>query len=59
MNAGQIVKFREVIEAGDECARFLVIENRGDRVLVEDVSGTREWSITPTFVYPVDALCEA
>lgn len=59
MNVGQIVKFREVLEAGDEVARFKVVELRGDRVLVEDANAARDWSITPTFVYAAAELVEA
>lgn len=34
---GQIVMFREFLEEGDEEARFIVIEDRDTRVLVEEI----------------------
>ena len=54
MIPGCIVKFLEAKEAGDDVARFEVIENRGDRVLVKD---TRfQGSISWTFVYKISDL---
>ena len=37
LEPGMIVKFAELIEEGDGEARFIVIESRGDRVLVEAI----------------------
>lgn len=34
---GQIVMFREFLEKGDEQARFIVIEDRDTRILVEEI----------------------
>ncbi|MCZ7861514.1 hypothetical protein O9X98_08890 [Agrobacterium salinitolerans] len=34
---GQIVMFREFLEEGDEEARFVVIEDRDTRILVEEI----------------------
>lgn len=34
---GQIVMFTEFLEEGDEEVRFVVIEDREDRVLVEEI----------------------
>lgn len=52
---GQIVRFVWVIAAGDESARMVVIEDRGDRVLVSDLSHS-DWAIVPTAVYPASEL---
>jgi hypothetical protein len=61
MNVGQVVKFREVIEAGDADLRFVVIEDRGDRVLVAatKATGQRDWTIAPTHCYPTAELVAA
>lgn len=34
---GQIVMFRSFMERGDEEARFIVVEDREERVLVEEI----------------------
>lgn len=55
---GSLVRFREVLEPGDETARFTVVEDRGDRLLVADASG-RDWGIVPTYCYSVDFFAAA
>lgn len=55
---GQIVRFREALEAGDETRRFTVLEMREDRVLVQ-VVGWHNPKLVPTFVYRVAELCVA
>jgi hypothetical protein len=54
MKANDTVKFAEIKEAGDELARFEVIEIRGERVLVADKNSTAQ--IAPTFVYLAEEL---
>lgn len=54
MKTNDIVKFAEIKEAGDELAKFQVIEMRGERVLVADMNSTEK--ITPTFVYLASEL---
>ena len=54
MKANDTVKFSEIKEAGDELARFEVIEIRGERVLVADKNSTAQ--IAPTFVYLAEEL---
>jgi len=54
MKKGDTVKFKEIKERGDELARFVVIEMRGERVLVSDKLSTA--SIVPTCVYLVSEL---
>lgn len=58
MNVGSQVKFSKP-ESNEVNDRFVVVEMRGDRVLVSDNSGHRDWSIVPTFVYLVSDLVVA
>lgn len=44
---GDLVMYRECLEAGDESARFVVVEDNGDRLLVRLVC---DWTIPPTSV---------
>ena len=54
MKTGDLVKFKEAMEPGEERLVMRVIEMRGDRVLVEClVEGLH---ILPTSVYPVADL---
>ena len=41
---------------GEENARFIILENRGDRVLVQEVSTCANMPIAPTFVYQTSEL---
>lgn len=53
MNAGDVVTFKQ--PTADEIGlRFVVIEPRGDRVMVRHVDS--DMSIKPTFVYRVADL---
>lgn len=54
MNRGDVVKFKEVIDAGDEELRMVVLEDEdGERVLVQTLVGMR---LNPTFRYNVRDL---
>ena len=53
MKTGDLVKFKVVMEPGDERLVMRVLEMRGDRVLVECLV---EMHILPTAVYPVADL---
>jgi len=58
----QLVKFVNVVDKGDENARFTVVELRGPRVLVQDLPrSTRmgEFEILPTSVYLTIDLIQA
>lgn len=55
---GDTVRFREVVEAGDAEARMIVLELRGERVLVTDTRHAH-WNIKPTAVYPAADLVKA
>lgn len=58
MKKGDIVKFRETVDPGDEKVRMRLLDNPdGGRVLVEALMGM---SINPTYVYPISDLvkCE-
>lgn len=61
LTPGQLVKFVDVVDKGDETARFFVVELRGPRVLVADAFFVRvnDFQITPTFVYPAADLIPA
>jgi hypothetical protein len=57
---GDIVRFARVFEAGDEAARFEVLEIRGVRALVADLDPAfAEWTIRPTCVHLVIDLVRA
>jgi hypothetical protein len=55
MTEKDIVKFREPMEEGEENLRMVVLEMRGDRVLVTDLSMVN-FPIPPTMVYAVSDL---
>lgn len=59
MQVGDIVKYREALEPGDEQSRFVVSELRGDRVLVTEFAVTHDMSIKPTYVLDVADLIPA
>lgn len=50
MKVGDIVKYRETLEEGDACCRFVVTELRGQRVLLTEFAVCHEMSIKPTYV---------
>lgn len=56
MKPGDIVKFSKPIEPGDQEARFMVLENRGDRVLVKPFLMFVKQEILPNFVYLISEL---
>ena len=59
MEKGQIVKFSNP-SAGEENARFFVVEDRGPRVLVRSFNPEfLNWQIKPTFCYDVADLTNA
>jgi hypothetical protein len=54
MKKGNIVKFKKVVDAGDENIRMVLLENPdGGRVLVEDIV---DMNLKPTCRYNVDEL---
>lgn len=54
MKAGNIVKFKKVIDAGDENIRMVVLEDADrERVLVETLVGM---NFNPTYRYNVEDL---
>lgn len=56
MNLNQVVKFKEPMSKDEAAERFVIVEVRGDRVLVELVC---EMTIRPTFVYMAEEMVEA
>jgi hypothetical protein len=56
LTVSQTVKFTNIVELGDDLHRFIVIELRDDRVLVELVC---DWNIKPQSVYLVSDLMPA
>ena len=59
MRKGDVVKFRTVVDPGDDSIRMRLLEDPdGGRVLVESLVGM---TINPTSIYPVDDLvkCES
>lgn len=59
MKVGDIVKYREALEVGDKESRFVVMELRGDRVLVAEFAVCHDMSIKPSFVLDVADLVPA
>ena len=59
MKIGDVVKFREILEPGDDLCRFVVRELRGDRVLVEEFAVCQHMSIKPHDVFPIADLIPA
>lgn len=56
MKKGDIVRFREVVDPGDEEVRMRLLEDPdGGRVLVEALMGME---LNPTYIYPVNDLLE-
>ncbi|MBU0688993.1 MAG: hypothetical protein KJ850_05585 [Gammaproteobacteria bacterium] len=53
MNRGDVVKFKKVIDAGDEELRMVVLEGDGERVLVQTLVGMR---LNPTYRYNIQDL---
>jgi hypothetical protein len=60
MQVGNVVRFREYLEAGDDTLRFTVLELRGDNVLVTAIGVFDKWFIKPTHEYRISDLlvCE-
>lgn len=56
MKVGQTVKFANPQNAEEQAERFVVIEIRGDRALLEYITGFNGWSIKPQVVYEVSEL---
>lgn len=58
---GQLVKFDSHLSEGDEAERFVVLEDRGNRMLVEsaDPRLAVPGCIRPTFVYPKTEMMPA
>lgn len=46
-----LFRFKTEMEPGDADQRFVVVEDRGDRVLVEETTLFGSWAIKPQFVY--------
>lgn len=56
MKKGDIVKFRNIVDPGDDRIRMRLLEDPdGGRVLVVSLVGL---TINPTSIYPVDDLVE-
>lgn len=57
MKRGDIVKFKKVVDPGDDRIRMRLLEDPdGGRVLVESLVGM---TINPTSIYQVDDLVES
>lgn len=50
-NPQRVLKFAQPLDPGDEDLRFVVLEDRGDRVLVHEITSFGDWPTPPTFVY--------
>lgn len=56
LQIGDKVRFREVLDDGDELDRMEVLEVRGERVLVRSLVFTLDGAIQPTSVFDKDDL---
>ncbi|MDI1240382.1 MAG: hypothetical protein PSX80_00500 [bacterium] len=56
IRVGDTVRFREVLEDGDDVERMEVLEDRGNRVLVKSLVFALDGMIQPTSVYSKDEL---
>ncbi len=59
MNKNDIVKFANPIDPKESALRFLVLEDRGERVYVQDMNYCDTWTIKPTCVYRKSELVQA
>jgi len=50
MKLGDVVKYRNAVDQGDEVCRFVVTELRGERVLLTEFAVTHDMAIKPTYV---------
>ena len=56
MKKGDVVRFRKVVDPGDEKVRMRLLEDPdGGRVLVEALVGME---LNPTYIYPTEDLVE-
>ena len=55
MNTGTVVQFREPLNTEERKERFLVLEDRTKRLLVQDLAFAH-WPIAPTAVYRASDL---
>jgi hypothetical protein len=55
MKSEDIVKFKELANGEEKEALMVVLEMRGDRVLVSDLRFSG-WGVPPTNVYPLSDL---
>jgi hypothetical protein len=51
---GDVVKYRECLEAGDDLSRFVVVEVNGDRCVVVEIAVHADMAIKPSFLRMVD-----
>lgn len=51
IGVGDTVTYKYPLDAGEAQTRFSVLEDRGVRVLVEEVPPTKQWAITPAYAY--------
>ncbi len=56
ISVGDMVRFMEIVDPGDEDSRFIVIENNGDRLMIRFVC---DLPIPPTQVVLRSDVCKA
>ncbi len=57
MNVGDIVRFTEDIDPGDTLFRFILIEDNGDRVIIQLIDD--HWTMKPTRCVRRVEICKA
>lgn len=57
MKPGTVVKFKEPLNKEEETERFIVLEDREDRVLLSDLA-FKAWPIPPVFCYRKNYMVE-
>lgn len=57
----QVYRFKQVIDAGDEIDRLVIVEDNGDRCFVQSLVFCIDWPIRPTRLVRKDdiELCES
>ncbi len=56
INLGDVVRFREIVDPGDEDSRFVVVEDNGDRLMIRFICNL---PIPPIQVVPRSDVCKA
>ena len=59
MKIGDVVKYRELVDDGDDQCRFVVSELRVERLLLTEFAVCHDMAIKPTYVVAIDDVVPA